>query len=240
MRVQLSSYSLLILCFAVVAAAQSPAAAVPTCADLHLVPAVRECTAVRSLSAASGVTVVLPSRDRANHDLAEKDAQAFVRQDLSAWLNNRGLSPYGEAQTVVVYLLLSDDALAKQLLTQNSIRLEAGMHDEGYAIVPHGKGIAVIAETSAGLFYGAQTVKQLIRGSGKDAVLLVADDPRLAGDGASGTERRLVARAAAEHGVSEARNPHAGGVQDTTSSRPISSTRLRTSPRRLRRFRAER
>jgi N-acetyl-beta-hexosaminidase len=48
------------------------------------------------------------------------------------------------------------------------------MHDEGYIIVPDKRnGIDVIAETSAGLFYGAQTVKQLIRGSGKDAMLLV-------------------------------------------------------------------
>ena len=47
------------------------------------------------------------------------------------------------------------------------------MHDEGYAIVPEANGLAVIAETSSGLFYGAQTVKQLIRGSGKETVLLV-------------------------------------------------------------------
>jgi len=48
------------------------------------------------------------------------------------------------------------------------------MHEEGYLIVPYlGRGLAVVAETSTGLFYAAQTIKQLIRGSGKDAVLLV-------------------------------------------------------------------
>ena len=36
------------------------------------------------------------------------------------------------------------------------------MHDEGYAIVPEADGLAVIAETPAGMFYGSQTVKQLI------------------------------------------------------------------------------
>ena len=63
------------------------------------------------------------------------------------------------------------------------------MHDEGYVIVPVGvRGLAVIAETSAGLFYGAQTVKQLIRGSGKDAVLLaptIRDWPAMAHRGIS-------------------------------------------------------
>ena len=49
-------------------------------------------------------------------------------------------------------------------------------------------GLAVIAETSAGIFYGAQTVKQLIRGSGKDAVLLaptLRDWPAMAHRGLS-------------------------------------------------------
>ena len=36
------------------------------------------------------------------------------------------------------------------------------MHDEGYVILPRRRGLAVIAATSTGLFYGAQTVKQLV------------------------------------------------------------------------------
>jgi hypothetical protein len=63
---------------------------------------------------------------------------------------------------------------AKALLEQHQLTFDPVMHDEGYIIVPDGQGgMAVIAETSAGMFYGVQTVKQLIRGSGKDAVLLV-------------------------------------------------------------------
>jgi hypothetical protein len=57
-------------------------------------------------------------------------------------------------------------------LARDHLTFDAEMHDEGYILAPVGKyGLAIIAETSAGLFYGAQTVKQLIQGSGKDAVL---------------------------------------------------------------------
>ena len=87
------------------------------------------------------------------------------------------------------------------------------MHDEGYIIVPDGQGgLAVIADTSAGIFYGAQTVKQLIRGQGKDA----CSSCPLSAIGRRwriGALRRLVARTPAEHGLPQARNPHLGGIQ---------------------------
>ena len=48
------------------------------------------------------------------------------------------------------------------------------MHAEGYAILPDRDGIALTADTSAGIFYALQTVKQLIVGEGATAVLHVA------------------------------------------------------------------
>jgi hypothetical protein len=78
---------------------------------------------------------------------------------------------------------------AKALLERNHLHFDPEMHDEGYVIVPDGEGgLAVIAETSAGVFYGAQTVKQLIRGSGKEQVLLaptLRDWPAMAHRGLS-------------------------------------------------------
>ena len=46
--------------------------------------------------------------------------------------------------------------------------------EEAYAIAPlSARELVISAETDAGVFYGAQTAKQLIRGAGKDAVLLI-------------------------------------------------------------------
>ncbi len=62
----------------------------------------------------------------------------------------------------------------KELLARRGLSFDPAMHDEGYAIVPDDQGgLRVIAETPTGFFYGAQTVKQLIRSSGANTVLLV-------------------------------------------------------------------
>jgi hypothetical protein len=83
----------------------------------------------------------------------------------------------------------ADTEPAKALLENHHLSFDPVMHDEGYVIVPDGQGgLAVIAETGAGIFYGAQTVKQLIRGGGKDEVLLaptLRDWPAMAHRGLS-------------------------------------------------------
>jgi len=48
------------------------------------------------------------------------------------------------------------------------------MKPEGYAILPDGKGLALTAATDAGIFYGLQTVKQLVTGTGANAALHTA------------------------------------------------------------------
>src|SRR5947209_180429 len=55
MRLRFCFASFALLCSALVVNAQNPA---PSCADLHIVPAVRECSAVKAISLAkSGVVV---------------------------------------------------------------------------------------------------------------------------------------------------------------------------------------
>ena len=95
-----------------------------------------------------------------------------VRQTVGKALGSEPCLIAGHPPTIGLWRI-ANTSQAREQLVRHHMTFDPAMHDEGYVIVPVDPlGVAVIAETSAGLFYGAQTVKQLIRGSGKDMVLL--------------------------------------------------------------------
>jgi hypothetical protein len=177
MRRSISVFSLLLLCAGAGAFAQTAPASAPACADLRLVPAPRECSAVQAIPIGN-IGFFVTSEKNVEDQFAVEDliedrlGKRTVRQD----------APF-------IRLERAQSAPAQALLAANHMSLDPAMHDEGYILVPDGQGgLAVIAETSAGIFYGAQTVKQLIRGSGQDAVLLaptLRDWPAMAHRGLS-------------------------------------------------------
>jgi hexosaminidase len=160
MRHSVTVFTLFVSC--VIAGAFSQTAPAPSCVDLRLVPAPRECTAVLAVPIGSiGFFVT-----------AEKNAEdQFAVEDL---IEERLGKRTVRSDAPFIRLERAEGAPAQALLASNHMSFDPAMHDEGYILLPDGQGgLAVIAQTSAGIFYGAQTVKQLIRGSGKDAVLLV-------------------------------------------------------------------
>jgi len=161
MRRSFAVFTLLFLCALAGAFAQT-SPAIPSCADLHLVPAPRECTAVQTVPIGN-IGFFVTSKKNAEDQFTVED---LIEERLGKRIVR------SDAPFIRLERAQSDSAQA--LLAANHLSFDAAMHDEGYIIVPDGQGgLAVIAETSAGIFYGAQTVKQLIRGSGEDAVLLV-------------------------------------------------------------------
>ena len=130
----------------------------------HILPAPREYTADRLIPLDRGITVT-----------GEDNAEIrFAAKDLSEWLHQLNVPVVHGRSSVSIELLRTSNSRAQKLLTKANVRIDPAMHDEGYAIVPAARGIAVIADTSAGLFYGAQTVKQMIVGSGSTASLQMA------------------------------------------------------------------
>jgi hypothetical protein len=162
MRLRSSLVSLALLCAAAAALAQVPPVAF-TCADLHLVPAPRECVAVDSLPIGES-GLVLPEEDNAEI--------RWTLRDLAETLKERGVQVNKHDAPPLLFFRY-DSKQGAALLKSLHLQFDPAMNDEGYVIAPAGvRSIVVIAKTSAGFFYGAQTVKQLIRGSGKDMILL--------------------------------------------------------------------
>jgi hypothetical protein len=177
MRRSFAVFTLLLSCAAAGAFAQTAPPAAPACADLRLVPAPRECSAVQAIPI-GGIGFFVTSEKNTEDQFTVED----LIEDRLGKRTVRNDAPF-------IRLERAQSAPAQALLAANHMSFDPAMHDEGYIIVPDGQGgLAVIAETSAGIFYGAQTVKQLIRGSGQDTVLLeptLRDWPAMAHRGLS-------------------------------------------------------
>ena len=98
MRFHFSLLSLVFLCAGIGAVAQTPSSA-PTCANLHLVPAPRECTAVTAVPVDQSGVRVLAERN-ADDEFAAKDLDdALKSRGVPMWERNGGRSPAGCAPT---------------------------------------------------------------------------------------------------------------------------------------------
>jgi hexosaminidase len=123
-----------------------------------LIPEPREFQSRENLSLARGVSLSVPAKDADD---------SFAAEDLFGSLKERGI--VRSAKGVHIYLLRDTDSTGKRELAEAKLSLDPQMGDEGYVLFTAKSNIYVIAHTSTGLFYGAQTVKQLVSGSGDHA-----------------------------------------------------------------------
>jgi hexosaminidase len=135
----------LVLALATFASAQS---------SLKLIPIPREMHATAEQSLAHGVRIVCAA------PCATEDQ--FAADDLSAAMLARNL-PVTEASGFPIELT--------RLSAHPDEKFTDEMKAEGYMIHATSTGLTVVGDTAEGLFYGAQTVKQMIEGDGTRAVL---------------------------------------------------------------------
>ena len=105
-----------------------------------------------------GVRVSVPGRD-AEDEFAAKDLRQFL-----ASIEVKANRP----SAFRVVLLRQRSAEAARVLAEAKQSFDSPMHDEGYVLVVRGREAYVIGATSAGVFYGIQTLKQLVTGRGVD------------------------------------------------------------------------
>lgn len=136
----------LVACFPVFALGQS----------LKLIPVPREVQAQADRRLPNGVHILCAS-------CSSEDQ--FAADDLASTLTNRGISVSAAGFPIEL----------TRLATHPVPNFTAEMKPEGYVITGSTSSLNITAATAEGIFYGAQTVKQLIEGTGAQAVLHVAN-----------------------------------------------------------------
>ena len=127
-----------------------------------LIPQPREYRSAHDVVLGSSIAVISQSTNKEDK---------FAADDLKAALKERGVKLVASPTGTRIELLRAKSVVARRLLKEERLAFDDAMRDEGYAVVTRGKAVYIIGESGAGVFYGAQTVKQLVQGNGKNAVL---------------------------------------------------------------------
>jgi hypothetical protein len=103
---------------------------------------------------------------------------SFAIDDLKSSLAERGIA-VNPSSPVNILVTRYGSGNSRSILADASGKsapadFPAEMKNEGYAIIPDGKGLALTAASDSGIFYAIQTVKQMITGYGQSAVLNTA------------------------------------------------------------------
>jgi hypothetical protein len=103
------------------------------------------------------------SEDRiAAETLAEEVAdQSGLKLDI------RGMKAAGKAEEGAIVLARLQDARVRRFLARNGLQADEVVGEDGYLLFSDNSHLIVAANTGQGLFYGVQTLRQLLRADGK-------------------------------------------------------------------------
>ena len=125
--------------------------------QVRLLPAPREARFGAATSLPAKIAVSVPGHDAADQ-FAASDLEEAVKQ-ISA---GQGAPAAPAAVAYRVLLLRSDTPAAKALLAHTGLAFDPAMDSEGYILVIEPHQASIVAASSAGIFYGVQTFKQLL------------------------------------------------------------------------------
>ena len=106
------------------------------------------------------------SEDRiAAETLAEEvEDQAGLKLDIL------GMKAAGKAEDGAIVLARLQDARVRRFLAQNGLKADEAVGQEGYLLFSDNSHLIVAANSGQGLFYGVQTLRQLLRPDGKGLI----------------------------------------------------------------------
>jgi hypothetical protein len=124
-------------------------------ASVHLLPAPREAHWGAPVELPAHIAVLAPGRNPEDQ-FAASDLEEAIKQLAPAETHNVSGLPYR------VLLERTDSAEAKALLVREHLSFDPAMEAEGYVLVLDAHGATIVGASGSGVFYGVQTLKQLL------------------------------------------------------------------------------
>jgi hexosaminidase len=107
---------------------------------------------------------------QAEDRIAAETLAEEVQYQSGLKLNILGMKPEGKAEDGAIVLARLEDDRVRHFLARNGLRADSSVGTEGYLLFSDNDHLIVAANTGEGLFYGVQTLRQLLRPSDKGVI----------------------------------------------------------------------
>jgi hexosaminidase len=137
---------------------------------LHLLPAPKQAQMEHGkFSVTPGTRIMIDARHAAEDRLAAETLVDEIREQSGMKLAIESANASPKEGNVIVLARL-DDRRLRASLEARGIKLDEKLGEQGYALMADGAHVLVAGNTGQGLFYGVQTLRQLLRPDGKSLI----------------------------------------------------------------------
>jgi len=102
--------------------------------------------------------------------IAAETLAETVADQAGLQLDILGMKAAGKAEGGAIVLARLQDARVRRFLARKGLRADEVVGDQGYLLFADKSHLIVAARSGQGLFYGVQTLRQLLRPAGKDLI----------------------------------------------------------------------
>src|SRR5215470_9519675 len=93
-----------------------------------------------------------------------------VQDQSGLKLDILGMNPKGKAEDGAIVLARLEDYRVRHFLARNGLKADSSVGSDGYLLFSDKDHLIVAANTGEGLFYGVQTLRQLLRPAGNGLI----------------------------------------------------------------------
>ncbi len=130
----------------------------------------------------SGTKIFVQLGHQSEDRIAAETLAEQIADQSGMQLDIVGMSAAGKAEDGAIVLARLQDRRVRRFLARNGLKADEAVGDQGYLLFSDKSHLIVAAKTGQGLFYGVQTLRQLLRADGKNLIcpsVTIRDWPNL-------------------------------------------------------------